>query len=113
MASEWKEGEERSRRKRAGKMALKEIDDVVEQVEWDRRGRRYQEGSFPSLLEGVDLVPQEDQRKFVLERREMIRKQRCETRITVWDNIEAAEHIWAVVEAVVVCFEAGKEGVVF
>lgn len=94
-------------------MALKEVQEVAKEVEWHRKGRGYEEGPWPSEMGGVEFVPDEEKRKWIAEKRETLRNQWSESCLTVWDNNEAADHIWAVIHALWVCNEAGKEGVEF
>lgn len=86
-------------------MALKEVREVAKEVEWYRRGRGYKEGPWPSVMRGVEFVPDEDRRGWITEKRGTLKKQWSESSLTVW---EAADHIWAVIHALGVCNEAGK-----
>ncbi|KAG8950282.1 hypothetical protein FRC04_007916 [Tulasnella sp. 424] len=105
--------EERVRRERACKMALKEVQEVAREVEWHRNGRGYKEGPWPSVIGGVEIVPGEAQRERIMENRAILKNRWSESCMTVWDNNEAADHIWAVIHALWVCNAAGKDGIQF
>ncbi|KAG8916113.1 hypothetical protein FRC01_003369 [Tulasnella sp. 417] len=105
--------QELARRRRASEMVFKEMKEVGEAVIWHRNGRGYKEGPWPSVLRGIDDVPKEKKRKWLLERRAEMIKRRSECRLTIWDNNEAADHIFVVLNALYVCREAGAEGIIF
>ncbi|KAG8912700.1 hypothetical protein FRC00_003974 [Tulasnella sp. 408] len=105
--------EERSRRKRALKMAYKEIIRVINDIEWYRKGLGLGSGVRPSALIGLENVPEEEQRPWLLQRLDMLKDRQCRVRCALAENQEARLHIIAVMDAVLDARRAGAEGIAF
>ncbi|KIO17058.1 hypothetical protein M407DRAFT_229517 [Tulasnella calospora MUT 4182] len=105
--------QELARRDRACQMVLKEVKDVIQEVRWHRNGRGYQERPVPFVLEGIDRVPTEEKREWLLEKHAILKGRQRECRSTIWDNNEASDHLTVVVHALHVCKQAGEEGITF
>lgn len=107
------EEQELARRRRATRMAFKEMKAVADETKWHQEGRGYQDGPQPSVLEGIENVPKEEKRKWLLEKRAAAIKRRSECRLTILDNNEASDHIFVLFHALRVCRQAGAEGIIF
>lgn len=102
--------QEVSRRRRATKMALKEMKAVAQAR---RESVRYSPKRPTNLLEGIEYVPKEEKRKWLLEKRATMMKWRRECRATICENNKAARHIFVVFNALNECRRAGAEGIIF
>lgn len=107
------EEQELARHRRATQMLLREIQAVAKDVKWHQEGRGFEAGPRPSVLQGMEHVPKEEKRKWLIEKRRAAIQRRTECRLTVLDNIEAADHIFVVYHALRVCRQAGAQGIIF
>ncbi|KAG8912702.1 hypothetical protein FRC00_003976 [Tulasnella sp. 408] len=105
--------EERSRRKRALQMAFKEIIGVIKDIEWYRGGMGFKSGPQPSVLIGLEDVPEQEQRAWLLKKLDALKERQCQVRCAVAENRAARLHIIAVIDAVLDTRRAGAEGIVF
>ncbi|KIO29963.1 hypothetical protein M407DRAFT_226136 [Tulasnella calospora MUT 4182] len=105
--------QELARQQRACEMVFKEMKEIAHEVQGHLNGRGYQEGPWPSVLQGVEGVSKEEKRKWLLERRALMIKRRSKCRLTAWDNNEAADHLFVVLHALYVCRQAGAERIMF
>lgn len=104
--------EELSRRKRALQMAYKEILGVINDIEWHRKGSGFKSGPQPSVLVGLEQVPDENRRPWLLEKLDVLKKRQCEARCAIEENEEAPRHLIAVMDAVLITLRAGADGIV-
>lgn len=100
-------------RRRATHMAFKERKAVAHDVKRHQEDRGFQVGPRPSVLLGIEHVPKEGKRKWLLEKRRVAIKRRSECRLTVLENNEAADHIFVVFHALRVCRQARAAGIIF
>ncbi|KAG9041272.1 hypothetical protein FS837_012481 [Tulasnella sp. UAMH 9824] len=105
--------EERSRRKRALQMAFKEIIGVINDIQWYRRGMGFKSGPRPSVLVGLEDVPQQEQRDWLLNKLDVLKERQCQVRCAIAENRAARLHIIAVIDAVSDTRRAGAEGIAF
>ncbi|KAG9026473.1 hypothetical protein FS837_004599 [Tulasnella sp. UAMH 9824] len=102
--------QEVSRRRRATEMAIKETKAVAQE-------RIKIAMSLPkrptNLLEGIEHVPKEEKRKWLLEKRATMMKWRRECQALICDNNKAAKHIFVIQNALHKCRRAGAEGIIF
>ncbi|KIO29962.1 hypothetical protein M407DRAFT_226134 [Tulasnella calospora MUT 4182] len=105
--------EERSRRKRALQMAFREIMTVIGDIEWYRKGMGFKSGLRPSVLIGLENIPEKQQDAWLLQKLDAIKDRQCQVRCAIAEDREARLHIIAVIDAVLDTRQAGADGIVF